>query len=59
MIAHRLPWDRARCHGLECEEREACLRFLTLDDMGPWTSQIDTMQHAPGMCDAKIEAPRA
>ena len=55
MTAHRLPCDRARCQGLECEERETCLRFLALADMGPATSQHETMQYAPGMCDARIE----
>lgn len=54
MTAHRLPWDRARCHGLKCEERETCLRYLAIDDMGPATPQQDTMQHAPGMCDERI-----
>ena len=56
MTAHLLPLDRARCQGVECEERWICLRFLALEDMGPATPQTDTMQHAPGMCDAKIEA---
>ena len=55
MTTPRLPWDRARCHGLECEEREACLRFLTLDDMGLRTSQYENMCVSE-MDNAKIEA---
>ena len=55
MTTRRLPWDRARCHGLECEERETCLRFLALDDMGPATPQHDTMRVPKMPCLYRIE----
>lgn len=33
----RLPYDYARCQGVECVVREGCLRYTSLNDMGPRT----------------------
>lgn len=39
----RLPYDYSRCQGTECVVRDACLRYTSLNDMGPRTPVSDQL----------------
>lgn len=39
----RLPYDYCRCEGVGCKERETCLRYVALADMGPRTPITENM----------------
>lgn len=39
-IEDRLPYDRFRCQGTECECKDTCLRHIELRNMGPMTAQV-------------------
>ncbi len=32
-----LPFDDSRCNGFGCKQKENCLRFLNLNNIGPRT----------------------
>ena len=37
IFAKRLPYDCTRCEGKGCDKKESCLRYTSLDDLGPRT----------------------
>lgn len=39
MLLNRLPYDRCRCTGKDCDRKAECLRHVAMDDMvtrTPW-----------------------
>ena len=46
MDAVKLPYEKCRCQGRDCDRKADCLRFAALDDMGPatpWTERYCDM----------------
>lgn len=34
VFTKRLPYDCTRCEGKDCDKKETCLRYTSLDDVG-------------------------
>jgi hypothetical protein len=40
---NRLPYDVSRCEGAQCVVRNACLRYISLSDIGQCTPVTENM----------------
>ena len=60
MTTHRLSADYCRCPGIECNDRETCLRYLAIahDKEGYYSHAIGSLRGKDGKCEYKINAKK-